>query len=69
MVSFSSVATSHVLTTHPETMTIQLEADDIGYGLSLQGGATDRGVYPLVITAIDGGGPAAKLGRLQVSQC
>ena len=66
VLSFSSMATSHVVATHPETMKVGLEADVIGFGLSLQGGATERGVLPLVISAIVEGGPAARLGQLQV---
>ena len=66
MVSFSSLATSHMVTTHPETMEVHLDADGIGFGLSLQGGATERGMLPLMITSIEEGGPAAKLGQLQV---
>jgi hypothetical protein len=54
------MATSHVTASHPETMVVRLVADDIGYGLSLQGGTTERGVYPIVIASIEGGGPAAK---------
>lgn len=54
------MATSHVTTSHPETMNVTLVADDIGYGLSLQGGATERGVYPILIASIVEGGPAAK---------
>jgi len=60
------MATSHVVTAHPETMKVQLEADGIGFGLSLMGGATERGVLPLLISAIEEGGPAARLGQLQV---
>ncbi len=62
------MATSHVVTTHPESMEVHLEADGIGFGLSLKGGATERGVIPLNISAIEEGGPAAKLGQLQVRQ-
>ncbi len=58
--SSSSVATSHFVGTHPETMEVRLEADDIGYGLSLQGGATERGEFPIVIASIEEGGPAAR---------
>ena len=32
MLSFSSMATSHVVTTHPESMEVRLEADGIGFG-------------------------------------
>ena len=60
MLSLSSLATTTVVSTHPETMIISLEADDIGYGMGLQGGATERGVYPIIIASIEAGGPAAK---------
>ncbi len=46
--------------THPETMTVQLRADSIGFGLSLGGGATEYGNYSLVIATIVDGGPAAR---------
>lgn len=58
--SASSVATSHHVPSHPETMEVRLEADQIGYGLSLQGGATERGEFPIVIACIEEGGPAAR---------
>ena len=47
-------------------MTVTLKADNIGFGLSLQGGASEYNNFPLVIASIDSGGPGAKLGRLQV---
>ena len=60
VMSSSSITTSHVATSHPETMIVTLVADDIGYGMSLQGGTTERGVYPILIASIMEGGPAAK---------
>ena len=60
MISYSSLATTNLITTHPETMVVQLEADEIGYGMRLKGGAVDRGVYPITIASIEEGGPAAK---------
>lgn len=62
--SLSSLATTHVVTTHPETMLLRLQADDIGYGMSLQGGAAERAVYPIVIASIEDGGPAARYVRM-----
>ena len=61
VVSLASTATStgH-LVSHPETMTVSLKADDYGFGLSLQGGATDHMNYPLIIANIEELGPAAK---------
>lgn len=41
-------------------MMVSLHADEIGFGLSLQGGATDYGNYPLTISGIEEGGPAAR---------
>ena len=60
-VSLASTATStgH-LVSHPETMSVTLKADDYGFGLSLQGGATDLVNYPLVVANIEDLGPAAK---------
>lgn len=58
MVSYSSLATS--VAYHPETMQVTLVADDIGYGLSLEGGTTERSVFPIFISSIEDGGPAAK---------
>jgi len=54
------------MVSHPENMTMSLKADDIGFGLSLQGGASEHTNYPLVISCIEPGGPAARLGLLQV---
>ena len=45
---------------HSETMVVTLKADDYGFGLSLQGGATELINYPLVIANIEELGPAAK---------
>ena len=45
---------------HPETMLVTLKADEYGFGLSLQGGATELVNYPLVIANIEELGPAAK---------
>lgn len=59
--SIASTATStgH-LVSHPEMMVVKLKADDYGFGLSLQGGATELINYPLVIANIEELGPAAK---------
>ena len=56
----STAPSTHQLVSHPETMLIRLKADNIGFGLSLQGGATDHFNYPLTISKIEEGGPAAK---------
>lgn len=58
--SHSVVSISSLATTHPETMVLRLEADQIGYGMSLQGGFTERGSYPITIASVEDGGPAAK---------
>ena len=41
-------------------MIVRLKADDIGFGLSLGGGASEHNNYPLVISSIEPGGPAAR---------
>ena len=41
-------------------MVVRLKADDIGFGLSLGGGASEHNNYPLVISSIEPGGPAAR---------
>ncbi len=58
--SVFSSATSNLVSMHPETMEVRLEADDIGYGMSLKGGATERGEFPIIIASIEEGGPAAR---------
>ena len=55
----SATSTGH-LVSHPETMVVTLKADDYGFGLSLQGGATELINYPLIIANIEELGPAAK---------
>ena len=44
--------------THPETMTVSLTADTIGFGMSLQGGVSDFGSCPIKIASIEPDGPA-----------
>ena len=55
----SSAAGTGYLVPHTETMVVTLKADDYGFGLSLQGGATELVNYPLVIAKIEELGPAA----------
>ena len=52
-------STTHIVS-HPENMVVRLKADDIGFGLSLGGGASEHNNYPLVISSIEPGGPAAR---------
>ncbi len=59
-VSVVSRATSAQLTCHPESMVVSLTADEVGFGLSLQGGATEYINYPITISSIEDSGPAAR---------
>ena len=54
------MATSTRLTYHPESMIVSLTADEVGFGLSLQGGAIEYANYPITISTIEDGGPAAR---------
>lgn len=62
---FSLASSTHLLS-HPESMFLRVQADSIGLGFSLQGGATEYSNHPLVVASIEEGGPAARLGQLQV---
>ena len=55
-----SIAPSTHIVSHPESMIVKLKADDIGFGLSLGGGASEHNNYPLVISSIEPGGPGAR---------
>ena len=55
-----SIAPSTHIVSHPENMVVKLKADDIGFGLSLGGGASEHNNYPLVISSIEPGGPGAR---------
>ena len=44
-------------------MFLRVQADSIGLGFSLQGGATEYSNHPLVVASIEEGGPAARYVR------
>ena len=60
-VSLTSITPSSQILSHPEIMTIKLKADEIGFGMGIQGGASEYGNYPIVISELIPDGPAGLL--------
>jgi C-terminal processing protease CtpA/Prc len=50
---------------HPETVQVELTADDVGFGFSLRGGANEYTNEPLFIDSISPNGPVECLGLVQ----
>ena len=64
LVSLNSLASSThpqpQVRTHPETMVVEIKADSIGFGMALEGGSSEYGDYPIMISSIKPGSPAGK---------
>ncbi len=56
----TSYLSSTQIKTHPETTPIKLRADSVGFGMGLEGGTTEFGMYPITISSIEPNGPAER---------
>ena len=60
----SSAQQHQIKKMHPETMPVEVRADEVGFGMALEGGSTEYGLFPITISSIEVNGPAARFVKM-----